>query len=579
MNKKTIQTSRFAFLLLASAFAARIACAQSTLVCDGVLGNSGEQGKTLVRFAPQTVSGMGVAYDRFGSLWSRAGAGKLNRYAIDGRLLAQYSIPNNNGSRDWEVLTLTRDRVVLLLGDQLYALPLDAPNGSEVVPLKVQASRMAFGTVGNQIAAWNNGELFLLDVVTGQIQQAGSISGDFQWMEMGPDGAIYPVVNRQTHKFVGGVEVKKDWPKGSPGERPQLLDNAWWGHNWHGTVKRFNAAMEPDPGVVVGGASGSFIGHLDQNSEIENGRGLAKISDTVYAVSGMGGVVNLLVWQPELRQFSIARRIGAIPFCRGLGLDKKGNVWWFAGSWQWNDAPTAPLRFGVNAPEGAGIGQAVMLPNDRMIAPGYLWGQPGFYVGALTGEISAGRTDKSTLSRDALASAVYRNAQNELVLLTITAQGVGQTNKIGDDGSFLSDGALVVLQTATPVKEWTTLAMKDESTLLGAGDGFIIEFTRDGDNWKESRRWNSWGNGVDAKFGAQIYITADAGRLWVSDRDRQRVLGFDLKTNTPVTSFGTPDRKADDLTGFDAPTIIAARDNRVVVYDSGNQRLIKLRLK
>jgi hypothetical protein len=73
--------------------------------------------------------------------------------------------------------------------------------------------------------------------------------------------------------------------------------------------------------------------------------------------------------------------------------------------------------------------------------------------------------------------------------------------------------------------------------LLSAGDGFVIEFARDGQNWKEERRWNSLG------------------------------------------SFGTADSPGDDLTHVNTPTTLAACGDRAVVYDSGNQRLVKLRLE
>ena len=62
--------------------------------CDGILGNSGEQGASLVRFEGAVASGMGIVCDRYGSLWDRGGAA-LNRYAVDGRLLASYQLPGN----------------------------------------------------------------------------------------------------------------------------------------------------------------------------------------------------------------------------------------------------------------------------------------------------------------------------------------------------------------------------------------------------------------------------------------------------------------------------------------------------
>ena len=69
----------------------------ASLKCEGVLGNSGEQGAALVRFGTEPAKGMGVAYDRFGSLWDRGGAGVLNRYALDGRLLRTYRIRKGTG--------------------------------------------------------------------------------------------------------------------------------------------------------------------------------------------------------------------------------------------------------------------------------------------------------------------------------------------------------------------------------------------------------------------------------------------------------------------------------------------------
>ena len=52
------------------------------LVCDGILGNSGEQGQTLVLFGAKQARGLGVVYDKYGTLWDRGGSGALNRYAL-----------------------------------------------------------------------------------------------------------------------------------------------------------------------------------------------------------------------------------------------------------------------------------------------------------------------------------------------------------------------------------------------------------------------------------------------------------------------------------------------------------------
>lgn len=554
-----------------------LAAHAATLVCEGILGNSGEQGESLVRFSAPGASGLGVACDRFSTLWDRGGDGTLNRYALDGRLLAQYKLPRGAGS--WnanDTIVLAGESVVILTKGQLYQVPITAPAGSEATSLNMPAERISFSAVGSTIAVAKGGQLTLLNVATGEKRPAGSYTGDIGWVDLGPDLAVYPVVDWKLHKYVNGVAETDGWPKATPGERTQLLNGYWYGHGWHGTIKRFSLDMQPAPGVVLGGASGSFIGHLDQNSELTNGRGMAYVRDNLYAVSGMGGILHLLQWQPERNQLTIVRRIGSVPTCNALGLDRKGNVWYHVGSWQWTDMPDTPIRLGVNGPEE--IGQAVMLENDNMVAPGWLWGKPAFYFGALTGEVNAWRIEQAcALEHGSIAATSYKDAQGKLVLLAMTKTGKAQSFFIASNGQFQGNAGTVTLQTATPVAAWTTLAMKDANTLLAAGDGAVIEFARDGANWQERRRWSTWGNGN--RFGAGIYITADAGRIWVSDRERHRVVVFDAASGAELATFGQADKAGTDLLTLTAPELLAARNDRAVVFDSGNQRLVKLALK
>ena len=85
-------------LILACGLAASSLQAEE-LHCTGILGNSGEQGTDLVRFnASKPATGLGVVADRYGALWNRGGAGVLNRYGADGRLLASYRISDKQPS-------------------------------------------------------------------------------------------------------------------------------------------------------------------------------------------------------------------------------------------------------------------------------------------------------------------------------------------------------------------------------------------------------------------------------------------------------------------------------------------------
>ena len=134
-----------------------------------------------------------------------------------------------------------------------------------------------------------------------------------QQLEVGPDGAVYVLKDGKLHKLVNGKPPEGEWPKGSPGERMQYLDGWWFAHAWHGTIRRFAADLAPAPGVVLGGGSGSFIGHLVQNSELLNGRGMAGLDENLYAVSGLQGILHLVRWDETKQQFRIVRRIGRGP--------------------------------------------------------------------------------------------------------------------------------------------------------------------------------------------------------------------------------------------------------------------------
>lgn len=557
-----------------------LAARADEIVREGVIGNSGAQGRTLVRFSKDPAKGMGVVRDRFGSLWDRGGGGVLNRYAVDGRLLATYKLPARGGGSD--KLTIAGDTLVMLIGSQLYKLDVADKGAKNPEELKIRAEKISFGSANGRIACVDKERrLFWLDPAAGRREDIMSLQslGRAGAPEVAPDAAIYIEDGSRMRKVVGGKLVD-GWVRSKPGERAQLIDGVWFAHGWHGTIKRFDADLQPAPGVVLGGASGHFIGHLPQNSELINGRGMAKVGRNLYAVSGMGGVMHLLEWRPKRRKMAIVRRIGALPAIGGIGLDRQGRIWSIAGNWEWSDRPDSPMRFGVNAPEAPGIGQAVMLENDTMLAPGRLWGGPAFYAGSFDKEIAVWRIDKGkcNMRKGFVGSAVYKR-DGKTVLLTTDAKGQGQAFYIGGDGRFRDNAGDVKLKTGSPVKQWTTLAMKGPDVLLAAGDGYVIEFARDGADWTEKRRWNSWAGDAASRFGRAIYITADDGRLWVADSARHRTVCLNVSSGKLIATFGTADKKGDGPASLSTPRSIAARGRRAVVFDSDNQRLVKLRLR
>jgi hypothetical protein len=565
-----------AVLLVLTVFSSSGAGAGEVL-CEGVLGNSGEQGKHLVRFADQEARGMGVAYDRFGSLWDRAGAGTLNRYSPDGRLLGQYRIPAGGDGQD--KLTIVADVLVMQIKGKLYTLDVASAPGAEARPLGRDSECMSFGSFNGCVASCLKGKVYLVNPKTGEAKEltgVGEIQGQVPSLnlELTPQGrVVWQVQTDRLRLFVDGKEVPGGLTEKPSVGRLQLLDGFWYGHAWHATIKRFDANFQTAPGTVLGGASGWVIGHLDENAELFNGNGMARVGENLYAVSGIGGIMHLLQWQGDKQAMRIVRRIGSVR-CTGIGLDAEGTVWSGMGTWKWSDGPDAPLANGISGQ--IDMGQAVCLDGDAMVQPATRWGKSVLISGKLTSEPKFLETQNVTFLKGHVGAAAYAH-KGRLVLLVIDKAGKAQSLYIGPDGAFHGLGPGVALKTASPVKEWTSLAMKGPDTLLAAADGYVIELTKEADDWKETRRWNSWGKAPSERFGQTIYLAADGDRLWVSDRLRHRVLCFDLKTGGVLGSFGNLDRAGDDLASLSSPEVIAARGGRAVVFDSANQRLVKLR--
>ncbi len=538
--------------------------AAETLRCTGVLGNSGEQGETLVRFAAKPASGMGVVCDDLGSLWDRAGDGRLNRYSVDGRLLASYPLPPGGSSNDKDQLTLSGSTLLMKIGKKLYLLPAPSPPSSTPTELPVEVDRLSPSQHEGWFAAARNGTIFLVNAL-GETKPVASAVGNVQDIEIGPEGAIYVSGDGKMRRIddSGAHEAGQ-----APGDRVQWLAGAWFGSAWHGTLRRFDAQLMPDPGVVLGGASGSFIGYVPGNHELHDCRGLAHLRGNLFAASGTEGILHLLEWQPAARRFSILRRIGAVPSCSALALDGAGRVWFYSGFWEWSDGPDTPLRHSVPPPQAPGFAGAVSLPGGNIAAPGIRWGKPSLYYGK--GDGPASLSEDIPLPKDAIACALT-TAKDQPALMVLDATGKGRLLLINNEGKYEGDSGSCELP---GVSALSSLASGPGEVLAAAG-GKVLRFAAKEGGFQEKERWDSRDKD---RFGESIHIAADAGRLWVADTARHRVLCFDATTRKLLASFGKTDEAGDDLGHLNRPATIAARGMQAVVFDSVNQRLIKLEL-
>jgi len=557
----------------------------------GILANSGESGDSLVRMGEERRrGGLGVVMDRHGYLWDRAGRGRLNRYAPDGRLIASFRISGRSGHRDQ--LSIVGDTLVLLLHERVYTLEVNAEPGAEPTRLNLHAiASMSSNAHQGRLAISQRldktkSRLAWLDPAAERVTPVVELSWNDVWgLDVAPDGIIYAASGRKMHKIRDGALVD-GWRRTTPGERAQLIDGFWYGHTWHGTVKRFNTDLQPDPGVVLGGASGSFIGHLSGNYELANGRGLCRVGQDLYAIGGLSGVMHLMRWDGAKKRMELVRRIGSLRGVAGLGLDREGRIFAGSGCWLWDDAPDTPQRLGVN---GRCASQCVMLPNDYVLTFGrrYGWpGHPAIVTGPLNKEVGlrdfGGEKgwDKLGLApkHDYYGAVWYRSQRGGKgpgVLLILDDQNTAHAFRVNPANArncYRGRLGTIELRTAAPVQRYRSLAMEDDDILMASADGAVIRFARDGSNWREIDRFA----GSDSGFGGQIDISCDRGRLWIADTKRHRVLCLDAESRALLATFGQTDQAGTGLDQLDQPTAITARGDRCVVYDSGNQRLVRL---
>ncbi len=523
----------------------------------GVLGNSGEAGETLVTFAGQTAPAMGPVMDDEMTIWERGGSKQLNRYALDGRLLASFEIPESTDRGDQ--LTRAGSLLLLKIRKALYALPLDAVAGSTPTRLPGEVDVMSSREFNGRVVIFekDQDQLSWFDPVSGARTVIVKPGFGVLALHAGEDGTVYAFGGGEVHAWKDGLAVA-GFPQGFNGERPQKIGRYWYSHGWHGTIHRLNERFEPAPGVVLGGASGSFIGYLPQSVDVTSGRGLVHVRDDIYAVSGLAGVVQLLRWNDVEQRFEVVRRIGALAGLSGVALDASGNIWTPRGSWRWQDSCEVPHTVGDKEPDL--FAQPSVL-NGRtlcVLKKHYSYVQlargPMIDASGWSHLESKGVNDFDLPVSVTGAAAVPQGSG--LALVVVEQNGKAFEIGITADGQQRLPPVPV---TIPGLKNCTSLAWFDDR-LFAADSGAVIAYQRDGERgWKEVSRL--------AQYDGDVFIHSDGKRLAVSDSAGGTVRLFD-STTSEVAKF---DRLA-------SPAHVAVSGDRVVVYEAAGQRLVKLEL-
>jgi len=512
----------------------------------GTLGNSDDSQPV---FAGKIFAGIGPVLDDDGGLWERGGSTRLNRYALDGRLLASFEIPEGD-QRGSDQMTRVGELLVLRLKNAIYTLPLKAAPGTKPTRIAGDVTLLASSPLENRAVILAKDVLASLDPVTGErtpIMQPVTALRD---LHVGADSTIYGFGEGKVFAWHDS-QLKAGFPRSFSGERPQKIGRSWYSHSGHGTIYRFNESFEPDPGVVLGGASGSFIGYLPESNDLMNGRGMAQVRDGVFAVSGLGGVVQFVQWNDVERRFDVVRRIGGLMGLKGLALDMNGNIWTSRGSWRWHAEPQTPHTQGDLEPSLCA--QPTMLNGKTLCILKKHYSYVQLARGPVIDENGLSHLHTPGIKDFTPPEDVSGAAVIDKDLIVTTPNGEGFKLPISPEGQLAGKPQSIKLPGLT---KCTSLAWFQNQLLAGDTDAVVV-FDRE---LKEVKRLT--------QPGGAVFVHSDGRRLAVSD-----------PAHGAVHVYDSLDQPAASYQGLALPAHIAIAGPRVVVNEVGRQRLVKLELE
>ena len=123
--------------------------------------------------------------------------------------------------------------------------------------------------------------------------------------------------------------------------------------------------------------------------------------------------------------------------------------------------------------------------------------------------------------------------------------------------------------------EIVALAGRDLAVVDGAA---VVMLKPEGGRLTRMQRFAACGTRPEDRFGPSLHLAGDGENLVVADTSRHRLVWLDARGHC-LGWFGETDVAGDDLAHMRAPTCVGVCGDRLVVYDSGNQRLLKLMLR
>ena len=536
---------------------------------------------------------VGPVYDaRRRRLYYSTGRGEISAVTREGALVARYRLP---GAMDFERFdTLAQgpagELYVLAAGDS--ARRRDRPDAGRVYRLDPTADGAEGECIATGVAAISqhlrNGELAcmmpdsslsMLSVGTRRLRPFAPkvhLGADYPCMlDWLPDGRLMGVIEHwQYHIYSEGaasdpVRLFGDREIGM--ERGRVVGDDLWVLAG-ATIKRYDArTLKPAPGVVYGGASGYFIGHVRMNHEMR-ASGICDIGGGEFAVlSAENGAVYAFRYDPATWRLVETRRLGGIAAPQSLVLDDEG--WLMADGlcWPFSAKPLQP-------PEAVQVRQpvraAALLPDGKVAYVHETYGsQLEFRTGRLAdGELRKeresdaraypeGRADPQRWGEATPADVFVLGSGAGHALCGLMKDGLVRCLVV-DGGGHPLDGAGFYREFRLPRPEGVEgdfLAaekLADGRLLASVGGTLCIYEPADGGEWRfksSSSRLR-----VDA-------LAADGNVLAMADAQAGTLTLFAVE-NGRFRRLAAAD-------GLAEPAKVALRGGRIAVWERGAQRL------
>jgi len=508
-------------------------------------------------------------------LYQSSGARRVTAMRLDGTRAATYALPGGSAFSEHDKLALdpAHGDVYALTGGtclsygwrrdgagSVFRIAADAPDGAA-------ATRVAQGCVAISASVRDgklalvrkrNGtdegavEVSLLDVRTGKERPLATLEAPraahvtmADWL---PDGRFALIVSGEflhvlekgkfgaAHGLFGVREIRLATAR-------VLDDGGIWGVVGD-TVKRIDATtFAPAPGVVMGGASGWFIGTVVSRPEIV-ATGICRVGERLYAVgSRENAAVYLCEWDAARGVLSPVRRLGGVTDPAHLVIDPDGFVMCDNVVWPFDAKPLeTPARSLTRLPERA----TAVLPGGVTVHvhDTHHVGRPFVASSRLRGEaVGSQRGEDRTLPRD---------------------ESEGPYRRPDGGPNWAERPAFTRLVAADDEEDRWELQAVHTNGLVRA-----YRVNADGMPWTKK-----------AKYRTFTEAAPDLSRR--SARDGDTVAETDAAAGTltlwRVAEDGTRTRLA-VAGGLARPTLVALSRGRVVVYESAAQRLRRYVIK